>query len=92
MNRSPFQEQSRALFLTSGLTRRCCHVKNGLKQSLDLLLVSRRKEKEQQSIPQPGVSSLIDPLFAVSSRRQALMTPMALSACCEEGCGKAEHV
>jgi len=54
--------------------------------------VRMRKEKEQQSITQPGVSSLIDPLFAVSSRRQALMTPMALSARGAEGCGKAEQV
>jgi hypothetical protein len=54
--------------------------------------VRMRKEKEQQSITQPGVSSLIDPLFAVSRRRQALMTPMALSTCGAEGCGKAEPV
>jgi hypothetical protein len=53
--------------------------------------VHMRKEKEQQSITQPGVSSLIDPLFAVS-RRQALMTPMAHSTCGAEGCGKAEPV
>jgi len=43
MNHSPFQEQGRALFLTSGLTRRCCHVKHGLKQFLDLL---RRPHEE----------------------------------------------
>src|SRR5258708_13569021 len=61
MNHSPFQEQSRALFLTSGLTRRCCYVKHGLKQSLDIL---RRPHQEAKGAPDHHSTRSIFPHYS----------------------------